>query len=161
MLVVLAWVEACVTPAALIPLYIILSINGLIGYVMTIIIPFQDNETKWGAYNLLVPIGVAALIAVGSPVKGLIAALIYPIAVLYYVFSVNYRSSLKKVYLVSIGGSIFMLILSGLYGPEKIAESIGIDWKDTPATGTTPSGAPENLEPSTPTDPATEPGPGA
>jgi len=162
-LVVLAGVAACVTPAAIIPLYIILSVNGFIGYVMTVIIPFQDSATKWGAYNLLSPVVVAMLMAVGYPVMGLIAAVIYPIAVLYYVFSVNYRSSLKKVYLVSIGGSVFLAILFGLYGPEKIVESMGLDWKDFQSDSSSQvapsdrSGAPAR---STPNGAATETGPG-
>ncbi len=169
-LIVLAGVAACVTASAIIPFYIILSINGLISYVMTIVIPFQDSEQKWGAYNLLAPFGAVFFFAIGSPIRGLLWAIAYPIAVLYYVFAVNYRASLRKVYLAGIGGSIFLVILVGLYGPEKIAESAGLDPKDfrsgdapvsTPASTPAPrSSTTTPTAPSKSADPDPQPDPG-
>jgi hypothetical protein len=74
-----------------------------------------------------------------------ILLLVLPFVMMYYVFSVNWRASLKRLYLAGFVGGLVCGGLASAYGPEKLAESIGVKLDDK--QGANQTGAPSGEAP--------------
>lgn len=148
-LILLSGVWAAVHPTGLIAFYIALGLNSVVCYIMLLVIPFQDKQNGWGLFNVGWPFAVYALGSAKMILPAALLVLIAPVAILYYVFAVNWRDSLKRLYIAGFVGVIMFAVIVGLHGKDRIAESFGIDPKelDSDSAETSPQTTPGKSSP--------------
>ena len=143
---------AALHPVGLVAFYLALGLNSLVCYLMLMIIPFQDKQTGWGLFNVFWPAGVVVLVMLKmAPLAGVLS-LAAPSLIWYYVFRVNWRDSLKRLYIAGFIGILALAGLFALHGPQRIAESLGMDPKEFDSDDSGP--APSKLQPA-PSAPST------